>query len=364
MKKIGIITYHFAINYGAVLQCYALQSFLENLGYRVEILNYVNKRQQENNDIIKHGKNIKALIKNICLLPFKSKIKSKKEKFDIFKDKYLKLSKKIITLDELEKYVEEEKFDYLISGSDQVFNPNIDDFDISFLFPFKCSSMKISYAASTGNATNNDLKKLKKYLKEFEKISIREENDAHKFDSILSKKPQVVCDPVMLMEKDFWSNLQKNKNEKKRYLVCYFLHKNLFKKEFEIASKISKEKNLEIIIINARYSINSFKKGTIYDVGPIEFVNYIKNADFVCTDSFHGTLFSLIFNKSFLCFDSRENKHDSRRKNLLEQVDALNFYCCIEDNIEQKISDIVYSTVNEKVAEIRKNSARFLENLK
>ena len=78
MKKIGIITYHFANNYGAVLQCYALQTYLTQRGFKVTVFNFVSEKQAKNNDVIKHGKSVKSVIANICLLPFSHYIKGTK----------------------------------------------------------------------------------------------------------------------------------------------------------------------------------------------------------------------------------------------------------------------------------------------
>lgn len=334
MKKVGIITYHFARNYGAVLQCFALQTFLEKKGFCVEIINYVNSNQYNNNDYYKHGFNIKKIIINILLFPFIRFRKEKNKKFIDFNKKYLHLTKRIQNVEALESFINDKKYDYLISGSDQVFNPNIEDFDISFLFPFETNAKKISYAASTGNANSSDIEKIKSYILDFNKISIREKNDIKKFDNF-NTKIFVTPDPVMILKREDWiEKINNNNSDNKKYLLCYFLHKNLFKREFKIAKKIAKERDLKIININARYSIFSLKRGTVFDAGPEDFVNYVKNSDFVCTDSFHGTLFSIIFEKEFICFDTKNNKNDTRCKNLLEMSNCLNRLYCIEDDFK------------------------------
>lgn len=364
MKKIGIITYHFAVNYGAVLQCYALQTYLEEKGFEVEVLNYVNDIQKRNNSVVKHGKSFKKVIVNGLLLPFKSKITEKHNNFKKFTNDYLNLSKEISNVDELSKYINENKFDYLISGSDQVFNRKIDDFDIAFLFPFECNAKKISYAASTGSATKKDILYLQKYLEEFDEISIREENDLVKFDGVTNKKLSVVCDPVMLLENNLWRKITcKTDIVKDEYVVCYFLHKHLFSEEFKKAKRIAKERKLKLVVINARFSINSLRKNTIFTAGPKEFVTLIQNAKFVCTDSFHGTLFSLIFNKEFICFDTKKNVNDSRRKNLLQNVDGLSAYNFVEDEFDKYQIELEYKNINDNIKKIIDDSDRFLEHL-
>lgn len=363
MKKIGIITYHFARNYGAVLQCFALQSYLESKGYEVTIINHVNKNQELNNGIYKKKNGIKGIIINLMLSPFLIVRIKKNNKFENFINKYLKLSKKISNTEEMEKLINYEKFDMLISGSDQVFNPNIEDFDISFLFPFETKCKKISYAASIGNATESDLNKLKKDLIDFYNLSIREKQDEELVRKVTGKDVHVVCDPVLLMDEKFWSVVAQKSNlikSEEKYLLCYFLHKNLYKKEFELAKKIAKEKKLNIKIINARYSIESLRKGTYHTVDPLEYIELFKKATYICTDSFHGTVFSIIFNKDFNCFDSKNNKKDSRRKNVLEQIGLLDRLCLIEDN-QININEIDFSDINSNVRRISDESKVFLE---
>ena len=361
--KIGIITYHFAINYGAVLQCYALQSYLKEKGCDVEVLNYINDKQEKNNKIFKYG-GLKAIISNICLLPFIPQISRKRKKFKLFNSKYLNLSKRITNIEELREYIDKNEFDYIISGSDQVFNPKINDFDRAFLFPFETNAKKISYAASTGAASREDIKKIESYIEEFCKISIREESDKNKFNENIKQRIETVSDPVILRNKEKWHEIiDKKDKSNEKYLVCYFLHKNIFSEEYKIAKKIAKEKGLKMIVINVRYSKQSIRKNTLFNVGPEDFLRLIANADYVCTDSFHGTIFSIIFNKNFSCFDTKNNINDSRRKNLLGNVGLLNRMLYIENN-EFNTNQINYDTVNKKVEEIREQSKNFLRGLK
>lgn len=174
MKKVGIITYHFAQNYGAVLQCYALQTYLSQQGYAVTVFDFVSEKQQKNNDVVKHGASVKTAVANICLLPFTHSIRKKHARFVDFCQKNLHLTPHFSTVESLEQYIEENGYDVVISGSDQVLNPNINDFEIAFLYPFKTKAKKIAYAASTGNASPDDIQKIQCYLDDFSKISIVE----------------------------------------------------------------------------------------------------------------------------------------------------------------------------------------------
>lgn len=356
--KIGIITYHFANNYGAVLQCYALQKYFLQKGYEVEVFNFISKKQKENNGIIKRGKGIKGVAINLCLMPFWSVIAKKKKRYDTFLDTYLQLTKRFSVLEEMEEYINAGRFDILISGSDQVFNPNIPDFNLAFLYPFKTKARKVAYAASTGNASENDIASLENLLKDFYKISIREKKDISKFSVNMQQDLSVVCDPVMLLECDGWKDMTAESVEEP-YLVCYFLHKNLFEAEFLIARKIADKLGLQLKVINARYGKWSLNKGTIFDAGAREFVNLIANASYVCTDSFHGTLFSLIFHKRFSCFDTKMNLKDTRKRGLLEETGTMQAF----QNVEEEIKicpELDYSYIDTKIEAMRDHANDFL----
>lgn len=362
--NVGIITYHFARNYGAVLQCYALQEYLKSMGFNVTILNYIDEKQEKNNSIYKTNKGIKSYIINLCLIPFNKKRKIKEEKFQIFLKEKLNCSERLKNIKELQEYIEKNNIKYIISGSDQVWNPKIEDFSEAFFFNFETQAKKITYAASCGSATEDELKKYISAIKDFSLISIREKESQKMIESIVNKKVTLVGDPVILLDKNKWEKLATNEytKTKEKYLICYFLHKPLFKKEFKIAKQIAKDKKLKIKVINARYGINSFKKGTIHDAGPENFIELLKNAEYICTDSFHGTMFSIIFKKNFSVFDSLNNKKDTRRTNILKYNNMLSRLIYIEkENMD--ISEIIYSK-KQPIELLINESKKFLGKIK
>ena len=112
---------------------------------------------------VKHGCSVKTAIANICLLPFAHSIRKKHTRFATFCQKNLQLTQHFSTVESMQKYIAENKYSAIISGSDQVLNPNIDDFELAFLFPFKTIAKKITYAASTGNASPDDIRKIQRY---------------------------------------------------------------------------------------------------------------------------------------------------------------------------------------------------------
>lgn len=367
MKKIGIITFHNAHNYGAMLQAFALQEKVKNMNYNVEIINYRNPKFEEGYKVANWKKiNAKQYIKNII----KSTVLRKQYygRYNAFKqferDKF-KLS---------EVYESEENllanppmYDVYIAGSDQIWNTNIvGRLSDAYTLNFKTyDGIKISYAASIGNS-NIDEKYTDEFKKKIEKIdyiSVREENAKHELQKIIEKNVNVVLDPTLLLSKEHWENiinksLNKNRIKEKYILVYIFKEKPEY---IEMVNYLSEKTGYKIV----QFNIKSKYKNTLcsaYESGPIEFIDLIKNAEYVCTDSFHGTVFSIIFNKAFFVFPFESTI--SRFNNLLGKLNLLDRIISSKSEFE-KIDfnkKIDYIEVNELLEEERKKSVLFLEN--
>ncbi|RHK02231.1 polysaccharide pyruvyl transferase family protein [Olsenella sp. AM04-33] len=320
--KIGIITYHFARNYGAILQCFALQSHLKMLGQDVRVLNYETERQERNNSLHhKRDNPLQNLAINIALLPFERARKLKEGRFSGFEADLLLESPRLRSLDELSSYVESEGLDILISGSDQVFNPKIDDFDRAFLFPFQTTAVKASFAASLGSATAEELVPYVDDLRAFDVVCVRERTDAAVAESLLGKKPLVADDPVFLLGPNDWRSVASTKGSPKGgYVLGYFINKACLSQYVALTHAIAERLGLPVKVINVRFGKDSFKSEMVKDAGPAEFLGLVSGASFVCTDSFHGTAFSLIFERPFVSFEPRVESSDYRKRDLLEKV--------------------------------------------
>lgn len=360
--KIGIITYHFSINYGAVLQCYALQKYLEDEGNSVVVINYIDENQKKNNSVFNRRKGFMNVIDNIILSPLAIPRIKKDKKFKKFVNEKLNCSKELHTIKELEAFFKNENFDYIISGSDQVWNPHIDDFSEAFFLPFDIKSIKVTYAASIGNATYKDLLKYEKCIKDFKYISLREEKSKDIIGNITDKKISIVLDPVTLINKSEWIKLCTSKENYDNYLLCYFLHKDYLSKEYKIAKKIAKEKHLKLIMINSNFSPKSFYLNCRKDVDPIDFLTLFKNARYICTDSFHGTVFSIIFEKDFNCFASNKQKQDSRRESILNIAKLMERLIYVEEDKIETGSIDYKSHIKDFQKQII-NSKQYLEKL-
>lgn len=318
--KIGIFTY-FQTNYGAVLQAYALQKYLQNQpGTEVEIIDFTTPEHLEGHKVCKRQslKNpVVAIAYYFFTLIHYRQLKRRVTRTRDFKNKYFHFTRRFSSMKEALKNHPIE--DIYITGSDQVFNPNGKYVPLYYLGFDKGNGKKVAYAPSFGISEFNDdiTQKIKEYIQDFDFLSCRELTGADYLSSITGHDVPVVVDPVLLHNADEWGKVAVTPRYKKDYIFIYDLNgaDNLIK----IAKDIQRNTGLPIVCLTSkREKIYPVNKQT-YDAGPAEFVGWIKNASYVVTDSFHGTVFSLIFRKEFFTFIAVE-RTSSRIRCLLDKV--------------------------------------------
>ena len=321
-KKTGVITFHFCLNYGAILQNYALIHYLRNNGVEAFTLNAVSVRQEENNSLYHAKSGLQRIVRNIVLFPLHIKRKEKQELFASFISKELYLTNRVENSIQLERQIDEDNFEVIISGSDQVWNPHNPDFEEAFLFPFCSRANKYGYAVSLGEATGDDLKAYSNYISDFTQVGVREKGSIETIKQFNSNVIENV-DPVLLLDKKQWKELSNRSILKirKPYIVCYYINKAGYSDYYDYAKRLAKEMQLPLYIINSNYSLRSYSRNALINIGPVEFLDAISNATFVCTDSFHGTVFSTIMNVPFISFIKSSTTNDSRVKDFLCSVD-------------------------------------------
>ncbi|MCZ6173749.1 polysaccharide pyruvyl transferase family protein [Campylobacter ureolyticus] len=354
--KIAVMTLPLSNNYGGNLQAFALVKLLKNLGYEPIFINLKRK--------ITFKIYFKFIIKNILGLFI---VKYKNPTFPIkrtkqmasFIDRYIfPKTDEIFSSVELEKICIKEKFDACIVGSDQVFRPEYfwlykDSFSLGFL---NDNVIKLSYAASFGGAKySGDNKEFHaKNFKKFRAISVREKSGIKVCKETFGVDATWVLDPTMMLEIDEYKKLFKDikaSNSKGR-IFAYVLDKSLEKQT--LINNFAKDKNLEI------YEINDGNLSS--DIISIEeWLKSIYEADTIITDSFHGCVFSILFNKPFYAFINKERGAD-RFYSLFEMFDLFDrIIDC--NNFSQK--NINYKKVNEIIKEQKELSKKFLiSNLK
>ena len=357
--KIGIITFQNAVNYGAVLQTYALQETLKTLGASPEIIDYQCTKINNMYAPFPKVKSIRSLISNIVWYKRKKK---KKIAFESFENKYFNLTdKKYFSKKELEKT--NNIYDIFISGSDQIWRSESSDSDTTYFLDFvKNRNKKYSYAASFGSDKIEDeiKEKYKKLLSDYKTLSVREEQGKKIIANLLQKEARVDLDPTFLVEKDRWQKIQKNPTEKEKYIVLFIIKKS--EKIFRFAEKLAEKTGYKLIYISndRKKEVNAKYVGGI---SPEEWLGYFNNAEYIVTNSFHGVAFSIILNKKFfLELQPYPAKANARLENIMDTFNLRDREIVNGDN-KNIYKDIDYNTVNKKIDESKKNSINYLKDI-
>lgn len=316
--KAGVVTFQSANNYGAVLQAYALQEYLSDHFAETSIINYHNANIDKSykkpslEDIVKQPKGY--LFRTIQYYLYRGKF----NKIEEFRRKHLNLTK-IYSEDTVKDALHEA--DIFITGSDQVWNYLIIGRDPSYFLEFAKSKKTCSYAASFGvsDIPIEYQAFYKESLQYIDYISVRENQGKHIVEELKSGRVDVLPDPTLLLPLSEWNKIKKPPKYFGRYILVYKItaSENLLK----FAKLISRKTKLPII-----YIPNDLKSGIVgtvkLNVGPEEWLGYIDNAEYVITNSFHGTVFSILFRKRFFCeVSTKVNPSTSRLKTLLELFD-------------------------------------------
>lgn len=364
--KIGIITFHRADNYGAVLQAYALQKVFENINHEVNIIDYRCSDIEKEYGALKFPKlckNVTLWLKRIPQWYYsKSLIDEKTERFNKFRMEYMNLTDALFSEEDHRKI--EEEYDLIVTGSDQVWNPSITGGVDSWYYFIKTLEnneiLVASYAASVGNI--NEYKswfpETKKYLECYNFISVREIDAYNYLKKIIPHKNITLCiDPTLLVDSELWRQISNNKVEvSEPYLLYYDAAQNDEAKK--IAIMVAKSLNLRLVHFNPDlYKLNN--SSYVVNAGPIEFLSYIRNASFVVTSSFHGTVFSLIFERKFISV--AHPRHGGRVKDLLSIVQLENRICLKADDANDKCFDeIDYLNVKKIINDYRASSLEYI----
>ena len=371
MKRVGLISYHSGHNYGTMLQAYALQRVINSLGDNSsEYIHYVDGKSFID---ASWKVRLQKIIAKFKLGPFqlaylflyRQKLKTISEKFNSFFNSY------ITTSEESYSSIKELKetppnYDIYIVGSDQTWNPTfIKDNSAYFLtFVKNPNATKNSYASSLGvySISNETSKKYSKYLNSFNLISCREKINAEKLSILLKKKVEHVLDPTLLIDADTWKELEMKYDTPNAYVLCYCLGTKRSIRNF--AKHLGEKHHLPVLYIVSSYQ-DLLYSNPCFGVGPLEFLFLIRNATYVCTDSFHGTIFSLIFKRNFYSFYKRKGGKtygdNSRIFFLLQEMSLLNRLKS-KEFIEEK--DIDYNEyINLYLKEMKIKSISFLKQI-
>lgn len=355
--KVGIMTFHRAINYGAVLQSLALKETIKSLGNECEIINYKCDELEKvaSPFYVKslHPKDIAVFLLQIKMRLLKNK------RFDEFAKKYLDKSKPLLTPKNISKIASE--YDAFVTGSDQVWNYEITGLDENYFLNFaEKSKLRISYAASFGVSSipSQYREQYTQLLGQMDCISVREEQGAAIVESLIEKKSKVCVDPVFLFKKKQWRQYITMEKPKEEYIVVYCINKS---ECYEVAQELSEKTGLKVVGLQVPMS-NRSKCMRIQTESPEDFLGWLYYAKYVITDSFHGTAFSVIFNKQFLvCTGGSTKERSSRQENLLNML-GLSSRMSFTDKTLSIMDTIDYTKVNDILESAAAESKAFLQN--
>ncbi|MBE6778101.1 MAG: polysaccharide pyruvyl transferase family protein [Ruminococcaceae bacterium] len=326
MKTTAILTEHRARNHGSCLQAYALQESLRDLGYACEIIDYRPRAVEDTFGVFikslhrECGRNPKRLAMFYANTLLFSPLRIRREwKFARYRKEMYRLSRRHFeTL--TPALAKELTYDAYVCGSDQIWNPRITKGmdPLYFAAPFDPQARKVSYAASIGLSAleEKDAADLVRLLEPMDTVTVREPSAQRLIASLCDKPVEVVLDPTLLIDPTRWQQLITTRRPvNKDYILVYSL--KVDDHMIAYANRLSRETGLPVLFfdLRRRYGKHSISK---YTADPIEFLRYLQDARYVVTNSFHGTVFSVLFQKQFVCVPMEGTS--SRMVDLLEKV--------------------------------------------
>lgn len=354
--KIGILTFHWATNYGAVLQAYALQEYLKQHGYDAEIINYVPYTGKKTIINCIKTKRFLSIPKNFLTY-------LKELKIDKFRKKYLNLSSRYSSFSELK--ANPPKYDVYICGSDQIWNPFFTlngekKITLSYFLDFGPAEVKrIAYAASFGcmKYPENLLNVVRPVLSKLNAVSVREKSGCNIVKSLGIDRVSVMPDPTLLLKVDNYEAVtQKIKIRPDNYFFYYVLHdsqKNI---------RLVKEYLLKNYYSNF-FDVGSFTKSII---GVEQWLGLIQSSTISVTNSYHGMIFSIIFKKPFIIVPV-EGRHDGMNDRIFTMLEKFGLQDCLlesaeDDEIEAILARTIdWDRVGTKLSLLRQDAQQFFE---
>lgn len=359
--KIGILTFFESDNYGTVLQAYALQSYLEDLGHSAILIHLKRNVNAKSVHFKPAGRKytLKQRIWNHIIIQKTAKMSEyKKEKFRKFREEYLNITS--VCYESEKDFLEDmHNYDLFISGGDQIWNPCHKVFSLNYMLKFLPEGYpRISYGSSFGVDVINDeivLAGMANALKKYAEISVREASGVE-IVSQMGLEAHRVVDPVFLCGNKWHDWVDKESPVRKKYGVIYALIDYADECDAKI-KKYAKDNHLKMIILpeNRRNCMNGYKK--CFDLSPIEFINYIAHSEIVFTNSFHGLAFAILFHKKVVILNPVSEEAKSKQSRLLNLLETIG----IEQRDFESLNDSIdYEKVQMKLDEMINESKDYL----
>lgn len=351
VKPIGIMTFHRASNYGAVLQAYALQRAFHNNGCEAIIVNYLNKTVEEDHrpsGLFRHHSPLSAALRY--------PIKEKKDRlFNEFRDRKLKMSEELVPSDLAHV---RDRYSAFVAGSDQVWNDRFSGLDPAYMLTFAYDHQRYSYACSLGfdKFPEGTAEKYREYLKGMKCISLREESAAPLLSSI-GLESRIDVDPTLLLTREDWTAFAQKPDRKEPYILIYTVNKDVHLIEY--ARRLSEKTGCRIVYLNNQMKSNRDIPRVRYST-PEEFVGWFESAEYVLTNSFHGTVFAILFNRKCRVELETAGKFNVRSQDLLRKC---GLDSCILGRSGEDLFSPDWENANECLSTLKEQSAAYIRSI-
>lgn len=366
-KKIDIITLMDVPNFGSMLQAYAIGVLIEREGYDIEFIDYYRTDHSAWSKFKifffdkSLGNIVKRFIYGCATLVFYSFLMRRLRSF--VKNRF-KFTKFYHSLEALEK--DPPKADLFMTGSDQVWNSVHNKCIDKALFLSFAQGKKVAFSASVGieSFPENELAETKSFLDTYDKISVRERHTKDYFRELGYKGTEQVLDPTLILTADEWCEVVglESKNEvDEHYLLVYSVERFNNDFIFSQAKKIAADLGLKTYAISATFPVKAKRHSIdkVFALGTIEqFLTLIANADYVIASSFHGTAFSINFNKPFITI--LPEQFNIRMKSLVEMIDVSDRILTTKDFNVKELPPIDYVSINNVLNNEREKSMKVL----
>ena len=368
--KIGIMTINSAYNYGCVLQAWALQKYLENEGHQVSIINYripeidnmYRLFREKQRFSIAPINNIYNSLRHIKFNLTQGPRIRKAAKFEHFINEVMNTTRVFSSFRELVEGEAGRDYDVLITGSDQVWNGTITKgLKPAYFLAFDHSGKrKISYAASIGKKElmNAEKEFFKNYLAEYESIAVRENSAAELLAPLVEKPIEVVLDPTLLLEREDFDTLKQPSKYQKPYIFVHVIGKDARLRK--IVTILSEQTGLPIVQNRMKKQFPN-ELGRFSDAGPEEFIGLIEGAQLVITNSFHATVFAVIYEKNFITIP--HELYPERMENLLKELSMENHLIACVEELPGSVAELQpdYTAVKKKLKKRQQESREYLK---
>ena len=318
-KMIGILTFHKSVNYGSVLQAWALQRMLDLKGFDSEFIDYEPERYGRLYNVFLKLDSMRALMINMNRLPVSAILERQNKSFARFRQENLRLSRETYRVDNQEE-IADRNYEAVVCGSDQIWNTKAKDADFVYYLPFPIPGRKAAYAVSLNIGSFEEVEnkeRYKEWIGDFDYLSCREEDGVNKLRGLLGEERRIdlALDPTLLHNKVEFARITSPRLIRRKYIFVYYVWFN--NSIVNAARRIGEKTGLPVYTIEmakgSRAYLRLIKNGihpVTRHLAPGDYLSLIKNATYVVTDSFHGTAFSLIFEKQFVCINDRVGEDD------------------------------------------------------